>query len=115
MNKPIDVEAELEKLFPRPAITYADHSYPAYSKKQMLEFGTACAERDAPKWQSIESAPKDGTTVRLMNIGNGLTDVGQWCDYRGQDRAIDGEWNQVNGNGDMTHWMPLPPPEKDGP
>lgn len=27
---------------PTPAVTYADHSYPAYSKAQMLAYGAAC-------------------------------------------------------------------------
>ena len=39
---------ELKQRLPKPARTYADHSYPAYTEKQMLEYGEAlireCAE-----------------------------------------------------------------------
>jgi hypothetical protein len=68
------------------------------------------------KWQPIETAPKDGTVIELMNEHNGLTDIGHWCDYstRGYPSLseLDGEWDQEQGNGDMTHWRPLAsPPE----
>lgn len=65
------------------------------------------------KWQPIETATKDGSAVYLRNIDNGLSDVGYWCDYSEFDWTLqDGEWSQLRGNGEMTHWMPLPePPE----
>jgi hypothetical protein len=66
------------------------------------------------KWQPIETAPKDGTVIELMNEHNGLTDIGHWCDYstRGYPSlsGLDGEWDQERGNGDMTHWRPLASP-----
>lgn len=63
-------------------------------------------------WEPIETAPKDGTVVELMNDQNGLTDRGHWCDYikRGWSlTGIPGEWDQERGNGDMTHWRTADP------
>ena len=63
-------------------------------------------------WQPIDTAPKDGTIVLLKNMNNGLEDTGCWCDYTKLPviTGIEGEWCQDLGNGDMTHWMPLPAP-----
>ena len=65
-------------------------------------------------WKDIETAPKDGTRVRLMNAETGLEDVGYWADYttRGFSlTGLSGEWDQELGNGDMTHWCELEPPQ----
>jgi hypothetical protein len=72
------------------------------------------------KWQTIESAPRDGTRIRLRNDNNGLEDTGYWLDYShvpAEERlhwppwmeGQDGEWSTEYGNGEMTHWTPLPP------
>lgn len=71
---------------------------------------TDTSERELPDWQPIETAPKDGTEVELMNEHNGLTDTGYWCDYTKREwslTGIEGEWSQELGNGDMTHWRPI--------
>lgn len=64
-------------------------------------------------WQPIETAPKDGTRIDLMNEHNGLEDTGCWCDYatRGwfTPGDLEGEWSTDLGNGDMTHWRPILP------
>ena len=57
------------------------------------------------EWQPIETAPRDGRFIELLNVDTGLLDTGQWCDYTEYaHRGIDGEWNTLNGNGEMTHW-----------
>lgn len=45
-------------------------------------------------WQPIETAPKDGTILRLLNDLN-EEDVGRWSL---------GEWTTVYGYGDPTRW-----------
>lgn len=77
---------------------------------------------DKQQWQPIETAPKDGTSVRLLSErGN---DVGYWCDYSGREPAakdpesgevLHGEWSTELGNGEPTHWMPLPAPPNTAP
>lgn len=61
-------------------------------------------------WDPIETAPKDGIRVELMNETSGLRDVGRWEDYTSDPlSSIPGEWNTDLGNGDMTHWRHLDP------
>jgi hypothetical protein len=57
------------------------------------------------EWQSIETAPRDGTDVLLW-----LHDAGACCGYYHYDR-----WWADNGDAivDPTHWMPLPRPPSD--
>ena len=70
-------------------------------------------------WQTIESAPKDGTWILLFVTepagsdyaiatgepeGWSHIDVGRWHDDVG-------EFERVHA-GEPTHWMPLPPPPK---
>jgi hypothetical protein len=64
-------------------------------------------------WLPIESAPKDGDG-RLRGMETGptvlLSDGGK-VPYIGFWNGVswdDGDWN--NDMGEMTHWMPLPPP-----
>lgn len=68
---------------------------------------------DFPKWQQIDTAPKDGTLILL------------WCEKATEPslaRFDNGYWrNNHYGEREMywhfsnpTHWMPLPPaPEKE--
>jgi hypothetical protein len=35
MGRPQDIPEDVWESLPRPAVTYADHSYPAYSREQM--------------------------------------------------------------------------------
>lgn len=58
-------------------------------------------------WKSIDSAPKDGTTV-LLAVNSAVFD-GWWCDKRGA--WIDEEIILGVGRGySPSHWMPLPEP-----
>jgi len=70
-------------------------------------------------WQSIETAPKDGTTVILSGIYSVATgaavhprneynrvDSGYWSGGRWQTGSFH-IWEKA------THWMPLPEPPKD--
>ena len=60
------------------------------------------------EWQSIETSPKDGTTVDILVNGYRVTDCkflnGEWVEW--VDRESKWCWS-----GEPTHWiMPPPPP-----
>lgn len=44
---------------PAPAVAYADHSYPAYSKRQMQEYGQACALAAQPPAAPVATEGKE--------------------------------------------------------
>ena len=56
-------------------------------------------------WQPIETAPKDGTPVTLVNFSpSGFLNefgAGEW---------VDGEWHNIGLTcvAKPTHWLPLP-------
>jgi hypothetical protein len=75
--------------------------------------------RDAARWQPIETAPKDGTSVLISSTNWRTTWRGY---YRAQGFAPEQEidnwgegWTRENYS-DIglipTHWMPLPEPPK---
>ena len=67
---------------------------------------------DVKGWLPIETAPKDGTRVKLLTQG-GKEDIGYWSNYpRYNPDDLPGEWSTEFGNCDtpITHWMPLPEP-----
>jgi hypothetical protein len=61
------------------------------------------------EWQPIETAPKDGSNVLVIEAGNSVPVVAYW------DNDMDGGWwgywqtEQLNPH-KPTHWMPLPAP-----
>lgn len=80
------------------------------------------------EWQSIETAPKDGTLIDVWFESHGLSSrdsdetvpcvgfraeeamwfSGEWCDMDGNRHpSLDGYTNVI-----ATHWMPLPEPPK---
>lgn len=71
-------------------------------------------------WQTIETAPKDGTHILLWypwtlqprkDAPPGHMYLARWCyqDYVGEDGWIDPTDDDYIGEG-ATHWMPLPKP-----
>lgn len=73
------------------------------------------------EWQPIDTAPKDGTLVRLCWMDDGLANdqvIMQWGHIQ-QNALFPGKvgmwvakngvmtWND-DGEGGPTHWMPLP-------
>lgn len=88
------------------------------------------------EWQTIETAPRDGTTVLLYTTCHGACEAwfskGEWSqetpinprEYSGSawvccDDAFQIEVEEYGPNGrryydgTATHWMPLPAPPKD--
>jgi hypothetical protein len=70
-------------------------------------------EMSEMQWQSIETAPRDGTRI-LMFAGNGILGT--------SNLSYTGEWSEkwqcfksdLMNDCHPTHWMPLPPaPKKD--
>lgn len=67
-------------------------------------------------WQTIETAPKDGTHIMLsdgerVSLGGWITDIDQGAEYEGQIGMASWWSVDLGPNGDCpTHWMPLPPP-----
>lgn len=71
-------------------------------------------------WQPIESAPRDGTRLRLgheMDVSS--MKIGAFCETHGHwdgERWITSSFFIIPGGryglatGQPTHWMPLPPP-----
>lgn len=68
-------------------------------------------------WQSMETAPKDGTFILLLTTTNirpqPLPFTGRWL------FGVPGCWVLVNADLaiqriEPTHWMPLPPPPSEG-
>jgi predicted alpha/beta hydrolase family esterase len=56
-------------------------------------------------WQTIETAPKDGTWLLVQSADWTLPEVAQWCRSRRY-------WQTMESNVKPTHWMPLPEPPK---
>lgn len=61
----------------------------------------ARAQKDAPAWQPIETAPKDGTWVLVHHRNWTLPEVAQCCER--------GYWQSWNESFRPDHWMPIPP------
>lgn len=71
-------------------------------------------QAQAPGWQPIETAPKDGSRILLW--WDGLVREG-WCGGAGASRD-GGDWWRSHSltvcNGRPTHWVPLPPAPQQG-
>lgn len=90
---------------------------PVYTAQQLIAAVLAESER---QWQSIETAPKDGTRVLLANVGGCW--IGEWGPVAVSGYRFDEPWRtsmlnhkHIQGNARYdppTHWMPLPPPQE---
>lgn len=78
------------------------------------------------KWQSIETAPKDGTDILLAEISHdrgqisyGEIDIGAWQkEPMSMDEEGNSYWYWFTNFGrvqEPTHWMPLPEPPNANP
>jgi hypothetical protein len=65
------------------------------------------------EWQPIETAPRDGTNILIVNhkgnIASGLWQCGGWW-----LRGGNGPNTFFNDHHGPTHWMPLPSPPEVG-
>ena len=100
-------EADLKYMNEARTLDLADHQTKI---KEMAErIRKAEAERDAARWQPIETAPRDGTLIDLWageRIANCAWNVPSKCWAERVGAGFGGKhWAVVNN---PTHWMPLP-------
>lgn len=85
--------------------------------RKALLAALAAPAPQAPAWQPIETAPKDGATVLLWESGSSAPFVGAWRSGRRPGWHCDTEHYDTDGNAcvisnlwqeGVTHWMPLP-------
>lgn len=82
---------------PRPKVTYADHSYPAYSAKQMTEYALSAiaalsAPMDAPAQTAQAPAQQDIAAFEVLAKYQGLQDF-----TKAANKAKDGEIPSTHG------------------
>lgn len=58
------------------------------------------------EWQTIDSAPTDGTTVKAGKMSRMFGDIGVHVPYALASRFIDGRWTAEFSKG---HWHPYDP------
>ena len=80
--------------------------------KEPFEDGTkyARADKAAPAWQPIETAPKDGTDIYATRI-DGIVfrpSIIYWEKFEGRGWLCSQTHRPVSSQ--PTHWMPLPQP-----
>jgi hypothetical protein len=80
----------------------------------------------APEWQPIETAPKDGTRVWLINRTMKQPVIGEWGDHMSLMGKLTKQWivthDPLNPHFPSAYgrlccpdlWMPLPNPPKTG-
>ncbi len=85
----------------------------------LARIDSALSAHEAQGWRPIESAPKDGTPLRLFaeslideDFNPSGSAEGHWCDDVGWQAAL---WNDSAEEFYTaviypTHWQPLPPP-----
>ena len=97
---------------PREMVRHSDGGYERPSVHWQWQAWQAATRAAVPAWQPIETAPKDGTNVLLLNRAGNMA-CGMWMESRGLGTG----WFLRGGSGpDLffnyhhgpTHWMPLP-------
>lgn len=94
-------------------------SHPPLDYDKVARLARAYLDHNLPRWQPIESAPKDGMRIWTFYVVNG-------CDYAVPIRWLDNEninaiipgtmprprWTKDDGSEfpNPTFWMPLPEP-----
>jgi hypothetical protein len=63
------------------------------------------------EWKSIESAPRDGTTVLVYDLSFGVC-TGYWSPDC-EDWIVCADCGECFGDDDVTHWMPFPAPPRE--
>lgn len=85
------------------------------TEEECLNFIRLIQQDAQPQLLPIDSAPKDGTGVRIIRRANGKQ-ISALCHWT-KNGNIKGYWAGWNRrDGEPTHWMPLPqPPGKETP
>ena len=75
------------------------------AEQEVYNMRARIAELENP-WQPIETAPKDGTVIRVSDL-LGRERLASW--YK-ESKYFDGHWMlKLEKIPEITHWMPLPP------
>lgn len=61
------------------------------------------------KWQTIETAPKDGSEILAISTAHKGPLILAWRHYNGCWGWRDWDWD-LHLASNVTHWMPLPEP-----
>ncbi len=77
-------------------------------KEYALQEAVVCCDNCFPKWQPIETAPKDGRYIIIYGGYSGRTvTMARWQEMQRKNSR----WQISSGHPvprDPTHWMPLP-------
>lgn len=76
---------------------------------ELIEPEPPSEARPDPKWQPIETAPRDGTLILTWSPCRAQFSVSYWDD---EDATWLSDWRQKGHPQwvDASHWMPLPEP-----
>jgi hypothetical protein len=72
-------------------------------ERRIEESRYICASCKRPLWQSIETAPRDGTTILVYEPGFFQTVAWEANEFKAGWTNASGGWL-----GDVTYWMPIP-------
>lgn len=87
-----------------------------FSERQMQAYARAAVALNAPKWQPIETAPKDGTVILLGRHMENFGFIKGYGYFAGEPDTFVSGWISTGfdpvmsnlGLAAPTHWMPLP-------